>query len=461
METTSDVYDNQLRPPANGADTPAALRETTQFVPGGRSQQETSAPFLPLEPNSLEESGLTHADVEALALKSLLNLGKATGRKLAEQLKLPFGIMQGVLHAMKVEMLVGYTNQAPMSDYEYELTSSGAQRAGVCNQRCTYFGAAPVALEDYIRSINLQSLKKCRPRLTEVIKALHDLTIHPSMISQVGQAITAGSGLFLYGAPGNGKTSIARRVMRAAKQPIWIPRTVRVSGEIIRLYDPSQHEEVPQTNSGQLLQSSGIDRRWICIHRPTVVVGGELTLEQLEITTNTATGINEAPLQLKSNCGALVIDDFGRQQVTIEELLNRWIVPLENRHDYLNLPSGRQLQIPFDQLLVFATNLEPKQLVDEAFLRRIPYKIEVTDPTEQQFRDLLRREAELAGVAWDDEAVDVLLSDYFQTTGRSLRFCFARDLIAQVRCYCEFHERPYELTKESIEVAANNYFAGL
>lgn len=461
MDKSFEVFNNQLGTSLNGEGVQAALRETTQFVPAVRPAPVSRGQFLPLEPESLEQSGLSHSDVEALVLKSLLNLGKATGRKLSAQLRLPFRMMQGVLHAMKVEMLIGYANQAPMSDYEYELTSSGAQRAGMCNQRCTYCGAAPVSLDEYIRSIELQSLKSCRPRLTEVIKAFDDLTIHPAMISQIGQAITAGSGLFLYGAPGNGKTSIARRIMRAANLPIWIPRTITVSGEIIRLYDPSQHEEVPQTDSGQLLQSSGVDRRWVCIRRPTVVVGGELTLEQLEITRNNATGINEAPLQLKSNCGALVVDDFGRQQVSITELLNRWIIPLENRYDYLNLPSGRQIQIPFDQLLVFATNLEPKELVDEAFLRRIPYKIEVADPTEEQFRDLLRREAGEAGIAHDEQAVDYLLEEYFNASGRSIRFCFARDLLAQIRCYCEFHERPLELTKESIEVAANNYFAGL
>lgn len=417
--------------------------------------------FIPLEPETLEQSGLSYSEVESLALKALLNLGKATGRKVAEQLKLPFSIMQGVFQTMKAEMLVGYTNQAPMSDYEYELTTSGAQRAALSNQRCTYFGAAPVSIEEYIESVQAQSLKNCRPKLAEVIRAFSDLTVHPNTISQVGQSITAGNGLFLYGAPGNGKTSIARRIMRAIREPLWIPRTITVSGEIIRLYDPSQHDEVPQDDGGQIFQSSNVDRRWVCIHRPTVVVGGELTLEQLEISTNSVTGINESPLQLKSNCGALIIDDFGRQKVSIARLLNRWIIPLENGYDYLNLPSGRQIQIPFDQMLVFATNMEPNQLVDEAFLRRIPYKIEVADPSIKQFQELLQHEAAEFGVQCNDDAVEYLISEYFQKPQRPMRFCIVRDLLAQVRCFCEFHERPVELTRESIEVACTNYFAGL
>jgi hypothetical protein len=192
----------------------------------------------------------------------------------------------------------------------------------------------------------------------------------------LGPAINSGRGLFLYGAPGNGKTSIAERVTRAFGQYLWIPRAIGVDGEIIRMFDPSNHEETPQENTNNLIDNRKIDKRWIRIRRPTIVVGGELTMDNLEVALNTSTGISEAPMQLKSNCGTLVIDDFGRQKMSTDELLNRWIVPLEKRYDYLNLASGKKIQVPFDQLIIFSTNLEPKDLVDDAFL-----PLAVADPT--------------------------------------------------------------------------------
>jgi predicted ATPase with chaperone activity len=292
-------------------------------------------------------------------------------------------------------------------------------------------------------------------------RAMDDLLLELPMISQVGQAVNAGLGLFLYGEPGNGKTSIAERLVRGLGQSVWIPRTIGVNGEIIRLFDPATHEPVPETASGLLEERSRHDRRWVRIRRPTVVVGGELTLNHLEITHNPTTGTNESPVQMKSNGGALVIDDFGRQGVSIAELLNRWIVPLEKRVDHLTLPTGRQLQIPFEQLLVFATNIEPRKLVDEAFLRRIPYKIEVNGPSEAQFKELFRRQAAKLGFPFRPDAVGHLIDHHYKARSRPLRFCHVRDLLLQVRSYCEFHERPLDLTPDNLDIAVKNYFAGL
>lgn len=417
--------------------------------------------FFPREPNSLQESGLTESDVEALALKALLHFELATGRRIAEQLKLPFGIVQGVLQELKRQLFVVYKASAPMSDYEYELTTAGLERAHRFNKRCTYFGAAPVAMNDYVESVRQQSVRRERPTLANLRQAFSDLMLTDGVISQLGQAVNAGRSLFLYGAPGNGKTSIAERIIRGVGQSIWIPHTVTIGGEIIRLYDPASHEEMPLANDGQLLSQLRVDRRWVRIRRPAVVVGGELTMEHLEITHNAATGISELPVHLKSNCGALVIDDFGRQRISTTELLNRWIIPLERGYDHLSLPSGRQLKIPFNQLLVFATNAEPNTLVDEAFLRRIPYKIEVSDPTEDQFRALFQRLATTAGCKYRDDAASYLIEHHFTEQNRQLRFCHARDLLEQVQNYCEFHDQPFELTKQTVDVAVNNYFAGL
>jgi predicted ATPase with chaperone activity len=416
--------------------------------------------FTPRSPQTLAEAGLTVADLESLMLKTLLQQGCMTGHKIAGQLRLPFSVAIEVLRLLKGQMLVNYKASAPMGDFLHELTDSGVERAQRWIRRSTYCGAAPVPLQDYIASVEKQSLRKTKPKYNQVAAAFHDLSLSQEMVSQIGQAATAGKGLFLYGSPGNGKTSIAERVIRPFGDTIWIPRTIIVGGEMVRLYDPTNHQEVPVDREAAPGESR-IDGRWVRIKRPTVVVGGELTLEHLEMSVDKVSGIIEAPLQMKSNGGVFVIDDFGRQRCSTAELLNRWIIPLEKGFDYQTLPTGRQIQIPFDQLLVFATNLAPKELVDEAFLRRIPYKVEVRDPSEQEFRGLVRSLAEKMGVRSNPEAIDYLITRHYRQSSRPFRYCHVRDLLAQVKHYCEFHECKCEMTPQTLDVAVHNYFAGL
>jgi predicted ATPase with chaperone activity len=281
------------------------------------------------------------------------------------------------------------------------------------------------------------------------------------MLRRLGPAINSGRGLFLFGAPGNGKTSIAERVTKAFGQFIWIPRAIGIDGEVIRLYDPNAHELAPLESNGGLLQDAKIDKRWVRIRRPTVVVGGELTMANLEVTLNTSTGISEAPVQLKSNCGTLVIDDFGRQRMSTDELLNRWIVPLEKRHDYLNLANGKKIEVPFDQLVIFSTNLEPKDLVDDAFLRRIPYKIEVTDPSEEEFRELFKMMCPQLGFIYNDEVVTYVIEKHYRAVGRPMRCCQPRDLLLQARNMCLYETKELELSEDAMDFAVENYFAVL
>jgi predicted ATPase with chaperone activity len=314
-------------------------------------------------------------------------------------------------------------------------------------------------LKDYIASVAAQSLTTQHPKAADLENAFADLLISKTMLRRLGPAINSGRGLFLFGAAGNGKSSIAERVTQAFGQFIWIPRCVGVDGEIIRLFDPTCHDEVPLENGAGLLEPKKIDRRWVRIRRPTIVAGGELTMDNLEVTLNRATGINEAPLQLKSNCGILVIDDFGRQRMRTDELLNRWIVPLEKRCDFLNLASGKKVQVPFDQLIIFSTNLEPKELVDDAFLRRIPYKIEVLDPTEEEFVDLFKLMCPRLGFEYRDEPIKYLLAKHYRAVGRPMRCCQPRDLLMQVRNNCLFEGRPLEVTNELLDFAVENYFA--
>jgi hypothetical protein len=268
--------------------------------------------------------------------------------------------------------------------------------------------------------------------------------------------MVGGKGMFMYGNPGNGKTSLAERITRAYGSTVFIPWSIVVGNQIIRLFDPVIHERVPLPRE---LAELRLDHRFVLCKRPTVVVGGELTLESLELDHNESAGTCEAPIQLKANCGTLVIDDFGRQRVDPAQLLNRWIVPLEQRKDYLTLPDGRKVSFPFDPLIIFSTNLEPEDLVDEAFLRRIPYKICVPDPDEMAFRRIFVAVAGQMGFQFGREVIDYTILNHYRTTKRQMRACHPRDLLMQVKNQCLFKEQPLVVTPEAIDEAARLYFA--
>jgi DNA replication protein DnaC len=412
--------------------------------------------FTPPCPNTLAEVGLEKEQIEAIVLKYLFNRGNSAGRQLGDQLGLPFSLIEKILFALKVDQLVVQKGAAPLSDYVYQLTPQGLEDAKRHYKSCSYYGTLPVPLEDYIASVKAQSIRHLQPTAGDLACVFKDLLVSEQLQHEIGQAVHAGKGFFLYGAPGNGKTSVAERVARAFGQYIWIPRTIGIAGEIVRLFDPCNHEEAPPDADGPT--NRPFDRRWVRIRRPTVIAGGELTMDRLEITVNKATGVNEAPLQLKSNCGVLVIDDFGRQRMSVSELLNRWIVPLDRRYDFLNLPSGKTIQVPFDQLLVFSTNLEPRDLVDEAFLRRISYKIEVPDPSLDDFRRLIATCANREGFAYDESAVEHLIREHYLLPKRPVRACHARDLLDHVRSYCGYRSRPLAMSREAFDAAVKNYF---
>ncbi|MCE9544359.1 MAG: AAA family ATPase [Planctomycetia bacterium] len=450
--------------PAPAVNTSTTTRAATtspvaDAKPAKASKPKSPDPFVPNEPRSLREAHLSDSEVEALALKFLLSRGDASGRSIADQVKLPFMMIEPLLASMKWEQIVAHRGSAPMNDYLYQLTDRGRDRARRLAEHCTYFGSAPVALSEYIKSVGIQSLQQQHPTEEDLKRAFQDLLIDPAMLRRLGPAINSGRGLFLYGSAGNGKTSIAERITSCFGEHIWIPRALGVDGEIIRLFDPSNHQEAPLDAGSGLLDEDKLDKRWVRIRRPTIIVGGELTMDSLEVTLNTSTGISEAPMQLKSNCGTLVIDDFGRQRMRTDELLNRWIVPLEKRYDYLNLPNGKKIQVPFDQLIVFSTNLEPKQLVDDAFLRRIPYKIEANDPTEEAFRELFRIMAPHVGCQYDADALDYLVDTHYKAVARPYRCCQPRDLLLQIRNHCLYQKTEPRMSRENFDFAVENYFA--
>ena len=303
-----------------------------------------------------------------------------------------------------------------------------------------------------------QSISHETPDRARLTKACAGISVDPKMFESLGPAINASGGMFLYGAPGNGKSTLARHITMCFGQHIWIPQTIIAAGQIIKLYDSQFHRQVDESESGPLL-TSNVDRRWVQILRPTVVVGGELTLDSLELRHHRESNVCEAPLQMKSNGGCLLIDDFGRQRIAPADLLNRWIVPLESRHDYLTLPTGKKIQVPFEQIVIFSTNLEPEDLVDEAFLRRIPYKIHAADPTDEEFHHLFRMYCEKLGCDYRKDVVNYLLDAHYRPCGRAKRRCHPRDLLAQVRNYCRYNGLPLELLPEYFDVVVRSYFA--
>ena len=443
--------------PAKGSRNLEALFERVENLLGGSSTVKEG--FMPHVPTTIEETGLSEEEIERLVLKFLLQKGSATGREICAQVRLPYQIIEPLMKQWKKDALVAYKGAAEMGDYNFSIIDYGRERARRYTDECGYNGSAPVVLGDYLKAMKAQTIANQSVTEEDLTRAFSDLLISEAMFERLGPAINSGRGMFLFGEPGNGKTSIAERITKCFGSTIWIPRTLGIDGEIVRLFDPGVHEEIPYETAEGLFDVSGVDPRWVQIVRPTVVAGGELTMSELEITQNPFTKICEAPLQLKANCGTFCIDDFGRQTMPVSVLLNRWIVPLEKRYDYLNLPSGKKIQVPFDQLIIFSTNLEPKNLVDGAFLRRIPYKIMVPDPSREHFRKLFEIMGPKCGLVLDMEAVDYLIEKHYLAVNRPFRNCQPRDLLQQCKNYATYTKGSKKVTKESFDFAVSNYFS--
>ena len=416
--------------------------------------------YRPSEPNSLKETGLPVSLIESLLIKRLAVVGTTSGRQLSNDLCLPFHTLESLYQNLRARQVIVHSGSAPLNDYNYVLTETGRDRAAAASQICSYVGPAPVPLMDYVLSAEAQTIRAESPKRSQLIAAFEDISINESLFESLGPAINSGAGLFLYGEPGNGKSTLAQRITQCFGHEIWVPHAIFEDGQIIKFFDAAYHRR-GNDDTNSLLVDASFDKRWIKIRRPTVVVGGELTMDSLEIRHDPNSNVSEASLQMKSNCGCLLVDDFGRQRIEPQELLNRWIVPLEGRIDFLTLASGKKIQVPFEQLIIFSTNLEPSDLVDDAFLRRIPYKIEISDPSPEEFQELFEIYCKRFDCEYRPEVVDYLLSTHFLGCGRRLRRCHPRDLLNQIRNFCVYNDLEMEIRPEYFDRVVKSYFTAV
>jgi predicted ATPase with chaperone activity len=423
--------------------------------------EDVAAAPLPKAPRTLEEAGLGFDLVTQLVLKTMHLGGDMSGTEIARRLGLSFLAIEPVLAAIKAQYqceVSGGVLGAP--SFRYRITDAGRTRAMLFMEHNHYVGQAPVPLEQYRRYMHrFQAAVREKIDRPSVRDAFSHLVISDRVLDQLGPAINANHSMFVYGPPGNGKTVISQAIRKLLRGQIFIPHALEVEGSIVRFFDPVNHETVPEEEPGPGLELVGeFDRRWVRCLRPMVMVGGELSLDQLELSYSPTMGFYRAPVQAIANGGVLVIDDFGRQSCAPRDLLNRWIVPLESRVDFLTLQTGQKFDFPFMTLMVFATNIKPQELVDEAFLRRIHYKIFAESPSKGEFLQIFENCCAEKRIDFRRDVVEQLLVNYFRPRQIQLRGCQPRDLLNQTISIAEYLDQEPELTPELLEAACAAYF---
>ena len=423
--------------------------------------------FVPRAPERLEDLGLSAEFVTELLLRTLYVQGARSGQDLADAMRIPFVIVDDLLLSLQQRRLAEVlgTNGLGRGAYIFDLTGTGRGRAREAMSTARYVGPAPVPLAQYRDSIDAQSIRHAHVDQQSVKDSFAWLVLEEGTLDLLGPAINSAKSVFLYGESGNGKSAIAETMAHLLGGSLMIPYAIEVHGEILGLFDPVYHMPVAPGDSaarnGETFwvgAEEDYDRRYVRVTRPVVLTGGELTLDQLELQYDTETKLYQAPFQMKANGGVLVVDDFGRQRVPPRDLLNRWIVPLEKRVDFLALHTGSKFPIPFDCLLIFATNIPPTQLVEEAFLRRIHYKVRVESPTVEQYQLIFRRYSEEIGVAYDPAAVAQVYRDYYGRYLIAPRGCHPRDILEHLMDIADYLGRPPALSPDLVDLACRSYF---
>jgi len=408
------------------------------------------APPRPTPPERIEDLGIQHSLVSDLVLRYLWLHGSGTLASLHATLKLSFQLLETLFHQLRTQQVLEVKGMLG-NDYSFTLTAGGRALATSRNEVCGYVGPAPVSLRQYHEIVKAQTAKIYLRRET-LRKAFDDLVLPDGLLDQLGPSLVGHQSLFLYGGTGNGKTSIAERILHIYKDTVLVPYAVEVDGHIVTIYDPVVHRAVPHDDDM-------LDPRWVVCERPCITVGGELSAAMLELRLDESPHVFIAPCQLKANNGILIIDDFGRQMLSPRELLNRWIVPLDRRVDYLTLASGMKFQVPFELMVVFSTNLDPHDLADEAFLRRIRTKVLVDDVTPEVFDRIFQRVAQAQNAPAEPGAAQHLRERCLELGVNHLRACYPTDIFQLVKAIGEYEGRPVRFTKSNIDRAVALYFA--
>jgi predicted ATPase with chaperone activity len=410
---------------------------------------------LPKPPKSLDAAGLDQAFIFDLVLKHLLLLGEFRMADVADRVKLPVSMVELVLEEHRKEKLIEVKGAANYSatSYVFKLTELGHRRAQQVMELCRYAGPAPVSLDDYRRMVQLQTVRNIMVGDEELKKALSHLVVNDAVRKRLGPAMISGQAVFIHGPSGNGKTAIAEAIGRAFPENVYIPYSVTVGGQIIRVFDQVSHVVVEPPVAAQ-----GCDARWIMIRRPVVISGGELSLKMLDLNFDIITKCYDAPLQMKANNGLFILDDFGRQRAEPSSILNRWIVPLERRIDHLTLHTETKIVVPFDVLMIFSSDLDPKELVHEAFLRRLRYKIKVDRPTDEQYLEIFQAVCQKQGLEFSPQAYSYLLEQWYGTHQVTRNACHPRDLIELILTDSRYNLTSPRLTEDSVKAACTVYF---